>query len=118
MNTRVYTILVESGTSGQARVGTKPAISTSPGNFQYYDVGTNLDCRLEEQNSRVTLEVNAEFSGVETGPQMSSPGPSIRQVRSHTKSEITPGTPTRLAMLDDPVSRHSYEIEVTAIRIK
>jgi hypothetical protein len=111
-------MLVQNNSSGMVRVGTKLAVTSGPGQFQYVDVGTNLECRLEARNSRLTLDTNVEFSGVETGPQVSPGGPSIRQVRSHTKSEVPLAVPTRLAMFDDPVTRHSYEIEVTATRIK
>jgi hypothetical protein len=38
--------------------------------------------------------------------------------RNRTQAAVPPGSPTRLATLDDPVIKRSYKLEVTALKIK
>jgi len=132
INQRKYTLSVETGRYpgqkdwGRVRVGRKVPVATSgkPGGelatlIQYMDVGVNLDCALEEQDNTLLLETRLEISSVVTGGDLAAPGaPVTRQARTENAAVITPGKPTIIATLDDVDSTRSYQIEVTATRMK
>ncbi len=122
LNTRNYTMLLESGGKGVLKVGTKVPIATAPGpntQYTYIDVGVNVDARIVEQGSQLRLNANIEVSnlGAERENQ-GRPMPQVRQLRSDVDAWIPAGKPTPVVTLDDPATSKHYEIEVTATKVK
>ena len=130
INQRKYSLSVEAGRGhsnrwGRVRVGRRVpvatgATTTSPvQQIQYMDVGMNLDCGLQETDDVLLLETRLEVSSVVTGGELAAPGaPVTRQARTEMVSVLTPGKPTVIGTLDDVDSTRSYQIEVTATRMK
>jgi hypothetical protein len=83
------------------------------------DVGVNLDCSLREDAGGLLLETTVEMSSVVTGGELAAPGvPVTRQARTNSVAVLAPGKPTLIGTLDDVDSTHSYQIEVTATKLR
>jgi len=104
-------------------VSTKEASS----NFQYMDVGTNIDCSARPaEGGRFNLNLSVERSSLYTAspekkPVDWSPGdvplssqPIIRQFRASFKLLMRDGETVQSALATDPVSGRVLKVEVTA----
>jgi hypothetical protein len=127
INQRKYSLSVEATQGrggkdwGQVRVGRRVPVATGADSkqIQYMEVGMNLDCALRQQDGSLLLESRVEMSSVVTGGALAAPGaPVTRQARANMVSVLTPGKPTVIGTLDDVDSTRSYQIEVTATRMK
>lgn len=124
VSTKNYTMLVQNTDSGRINAGTRvPLPSGGPGagpnQFQYYDIGLNLRCRVHERESQVLLNTEVSISNISAEAE-NRPGqpPTIRQISSTVGSVVHEGKPTTIITLDDPATRRRYEVEVTATRVK
>jgi hypothetical protein len=121
INSRAYTMSVEDRDVGRIRVGNRIPYNTGKDQFQYFDVGINIDCRLHDYGSYILLEsASIEISSIVKDESASggTPNPIVRQARTTVFAAVTPGKPTVIASMDDVSSNHRYEVEVTATRIK
>jgi len=131
LNSRIYTMSAENDHRVSIRVGNrvpyvtgyapKEGGTTVGTQFQYYDVGTNLDCRLHEHEGYILLEgVGVDISSVVRGPEGASgtPNPVVRSARASVDVAVVPGKPTMVTTLDDVSSNRRYEVEVTATKVK
>lgn len=130
INERKYTLSIEATRGpakdwGHVRVGRRVPVAVagtagapSP-QYTYMDVGVNLDCSLREDEGGLLLETTVEMSSVVTGGELAVPGaPVTRQARTNSVAVLTPGKPTLIGTLDDVDSTHSYQIEVTATKLR
>jgi hypothetical protein len=87
--------------------------------FNYIDVGVNIDNRLRESGDMLALEVTADISSVafETGGSVGPP-PTVRQVKGTSAALIAPGKPSVVFAADDPTSQHRFEVQVTATLVR
>ena len=87
--------------------------------FNYIDIGVNIDNRLREAGDALALEVTADISSVaaETASGVGPP-PTVRQVKGTAASLITPGKPSVIFSADDPGSQHRFELQVTATSVR
>ena len=119
LNSRNYMMVVEDGDWGKIRVGNRVPYRSAETQFQYQDVGMNIDCRPHEQEDSVALAIHVEFSSVvpqtEAAPTFK---PVVRTERAEVESMVTPGKPTLVASMDDVISNRRYEIEVTVTKVK
>jgi type II secretory pathway component GspD/PulD (secretin) len=130
LNVRSYTMSAQDGDRASIRVGNRiPYVTGSLGakgelastQFQYYDVGINIDCRLHEREGYVLLDsVSIDISSVVKGDEGTSgtPNPVVRSARAQVDAAVTPGKPTMVTTLDDVSSNRRYEVEVTATKVK
>ena len=119
LNSRNYMMLVEEGDWGKIRVGNRVPYQYGEKSFQYQDVGMSIDCRPHEQGDGVALSIHVDFSSVVPQPQTSPTyNPVLRTERTEVESMVKLGKPTLVATMDDVVSNHSFEIEVTATKVK
>jgi len=94
--------------------------STNPvTDFNYIDIGVNIDNRLREAGDMLALEVTADISSVagETTGGVGPP-PTVRQVKGTAASIISPGKPSVVFSADDPGSQHRFELQVTATLVR
>ncbi len=88
--------------------------------LQYFDAGVDIDCRLHEVNTRLTMA--AEF-GVSTlvsadkNVPGSVPNPTVASVHMSLNTVLDPGKSAVIATIDDPATQRKFEIEATATRI-
>jgi len=126
INSRHYSMDLNSGAWNEIKIGTRvPVVTESIPNklevaqFQYLDVGTNINCRLEERGDQLSIEVHAEFSNlVSTSEQHSAQPPIIRQINISGSTLADAGKPVALGAVDDPNSNRTFQLEATATRLK
>jgi hypothetical protein len=121
INARSYTMLAREVQHTRIRVGNRVPYSTGPaGQFQYQEVGMNIDFTLSELENSLLLVTTFETSGMAAPAQMGggTTNPVFRQVRFESNSELPPGKPTVISTLDDVSTNRRYEIEVTATKVK
>ena len=124
VNSRNYMMMAEEGDYAKMRVGNRVPIQTSEKQYQYNNVGMNIDCRPRGQENGVALEILVEFSRVlppsETAPKETLPNynPVFQTNRSEVQTVVAFDKPTLIASLDDVESNRHYEIEVTATKVK
>lgn len=122
INSRNYSL--SAGTDGRAslRVGSRVPYSTGPAStqYQYQDVGVNIDCQPQERGGVVFLWTRFASSGMippDTGT--SNPyAPLFREVKFDGTSIVNLSKPTVIALLDDVATNRRYEVEVTVTKVK
>lgn len=122
-NARVFELLMEPHQVGKLRIGPRIPIETKDHEKTYLEAGKNFDCqvRMESEHS-VTLRLTVEFTDAgrdERGaPQMAHDEPVLQQLKIDTNVTLELGTPTVVSSFQDPISKHNFQVEATAIRIK
>ncbi len=87
--------------------------------FNYIDVGVNIDNRLREAGDALALEVTADISSIAAEmPGGVGPPPTVRQIKGTAASLIHPGKPAVVFSADDPGSQHRFELQVTATLVR
>jgi hypothetical protein len=132
-----YTFLVnadERGERAAVRMGLRVPIEASSNSgvkqFQYMDVGTNLDGRAEKtEDGRFLLMLNVEKSSVYRpgasekpaslgGNEISPAQPIVQQFRTQVNLLIRDGQTVQSTLATDPVTGHVLKVDVTANVIK
>ncbi len=116
VNQRSFVLMASTGDryTSRMRAGSRFPVRDE-GKTNYVDVGVNLDNRLEDTAEGLALEVNAEISSVGNDSTASGSAPIIRQVRTNAYAVVAMNKPVTMFDIDDPASRHRFELEVTAV---
>jgi len=117
INTRHYSMDLNSGPWSQIKIGTRVPVSPTQGSFQYIDLGTSIDCELDEQGEDIALDVRSDFSNL-SSPEEHSSQPIIRQIKINGRTLIAPGKPVVIGAVDDPNSNRQFQLEATVTRVK
>lgn len=119
VNQRDFVVTVSTGerNASRMRAGSRFPVREE-GKTNYVDVGVNLDNRLEDTPDGLAMDVSAEISSVANDPAAIGSAPIIRQVRSNALALVPVNKPTMLFTIDDPASRHRFQLEVTAVAQK
>jgi hypothetical protein len=125
-NSRTYSLVAREGILNKLRAGVRVPIATNMGSipqFQYLDVGMNIDCRVEEREGSLVLTAVADSSSFSLPGEPKAPGsvaerPVIRQMRSEINTVISLGKTTLISSMDDPSSKRRFQLEVTATKVK
>jgi hypothetical protein len=119
-NTRTYSMIVSTdkgSPSTSVRTNSKVPMSTAPGQFNYYDVGVNIDCSaIRELPRELALSVTAEI----TTTQRDASGlgnPVVRSNRWGSRVAVPLKKPTTLFSSDDTVTKGQLQLELTATPI-
>jgi hypothetical protein len=115
INTRSYTMSVQERDWGKFRVGSQIPIHVEGGGIQHQYVGIDIDCRPETRESGLFLGIRFESSSVPA--QDSAASPIIRSVSYSGDALVAIGKPTVIAKLDDVMTNHRFEVEVTATKM-
>lgn len=120
INARHYSIVLIPGDRREVKIGSKVPVPMLPGSvqFQYMDVGTNIDCRLLEAGDDVSLDVHSDFSNLAPAEEQHSPQPIVRQIRIHGDPLAAIGKTVVVGMVDDPTSTRQFQLEATVNRLK
>lgn len=110
---RHYSLLVQPNSWGKIMAGNKVPYMTEKDKFNYAEVGVNIECRLQERNTRLLVSGKFELSSTVSGGNP----PQIHSFRSDMTGPVEPGKPTRLVAIDDPTADRHYEIEVVATKM-
>jgi hypothetical protein len=99
------------------RTGAKIPYSTSPGQFNYADVGTNITCRTFDRGDQVKIDYEVELSAVsKVDPETRNP--TLHQHKTSGSSMVALDKPTVISTWQDPVSKRQYDIEIAASRAR
>ena len=88
------------------------------GKTNYIDVGVNIDTTLEEVSEGLAMDTTAEISSLGSETAANGSAPVLRQVRTNAQAVVGLNKPFVLFTVDDPASRHQFQLEVTAISQK
>lgn len=125
LNSRSYSAIAMQDAKGNRvsiRAGTKMPMNVSGGNFNFWDIGVNIDCQvMAEVEGRLSLSVTADISGIPTTAETAGQAaggangpPAIRQNRWVSVVTIPLRKPTLVFASDDMVSKRQMQMEVTA----
>jgi hypothetical protein len=124
---RTYTVTAKTdGSYKQLRTGSRvPVIMGEPINghsqYQYMDVGINIDTKILEDAGGLSLEVTAELSSIaaaEGAQSTPSLPPLMRQQKVGGFVPVTPGKSTLVFSADEPTSNRRFELSVTATSLR
>ncbi len=124
-----YTMLVDNTRPGRLRVGTKVPIQAGPqGSLQYMDVGVNFDARITDiSESVVGVSTTAQFTSLiatAAGPSKEGDrgsyvgGPILRNYSSENEMGVPLGKQVVLFTADEPNSKRSFQILLTASAVR
>jgi hypothetical protein len=136
LRSRVYSLVTEAHDSARLTIGRQAPPSQSeadPGKKQSSDAvaGRNIECRILAENERsIELQVDAAFSSPSAGEAgrdkdedekaglngMGRRESTQLRLKDHVTVEL--GKPTVISVFDDPDIERTFQIELTAIRIK
>ena len=131
---RRYAMLIDTGGRGTFRVGQKvpyptssyqpsqgtgasPLVSTQ---YQYVDIGVNIDCRLREVSGKVAINADIDVSTIvqhDKGAAATPPNPAIASIRIGINAMVNPGKSTMVASIDDPVTMRRFDVEATVTKV-
>ena len=128
INARTYSMLAQDdGTLNKLRIGSRipvpesPFVQANPTQYQFHDIGVNIDCRLQERGSGLMMDTTIDTSNIsQPTEQSNSPHlpPVVHQLRAEIRTLINPGKVALLSSMDDPTSKRKFDIEVTATKLK
>lgn len=136
VNQRAFSLVISEGSRSSIRVGDRVPIATGTfgaadksgkidpsavtTQFQYIDVGLNVDSSLHLRDSKLELSTRLEISGVvgaHPGDQSVSSNPILRQSRQDITTLVELGKPLVLASIDDLGSKRTTLMEVTVTKL-
>ena len=134
-NGRRYTMLIDTTGSGSFHVGDRVPVPTGSFNsdgsvnalvntqYNYCDVGVNIDTKLHEQQGQVAIYATIDLStAIPHKADGSAAGrvlpPTISQIKIAVNATLTPGKPSLVASIDDPVSERKFEVEAVVTKIE
>lgn len=129
VNTRAYSMWVEVGSAGEISAGNQvpyPRFMNNMQTVEYRSVGFSLHVRLDETEGLPVIHASARVSKVvspESGKQVKPDNPLLappvlQSMSMDAVALLQPGEPTTISRVDDPLSRRSLELEVTATKLK
>jgi hypothetical protein len=125
VDTRNYSLWVQSGVYENMTVGSEvpypgSAYSTGGGttkSIQYRSIGVSIGCTLKEGNDSPQLDLKLNISDA-LPPEKDSDTPAFRKITLDSRALLTLGKPTTVSIVEDPGSRHRYQVDVTATKLK
>lgn len=128
INERAYTVpvMTQGGRprDSSIKVGDRLPIMAKEGQFQYFDVGLDIDCNVTEQGDKFIVSSNIEISSIVMPEQghsdagVSSGNPVVRQIKQRFITLVSPGKPAVVTSIDDVNSKKRLQVEVTANRLE
>jgi hypothetical protein len=130
---RRYSMLVGANEKGFFNVGDKLPYATSsfqPGigaagpqplmQHTYLDTGVNIECRVAELNGKITLNAQLDISAIHQHDKvaaMNPPNPTVAAIRLGVSTLMSPGKPTQIVSMDDPVTMKKFDVEATVTKL-
>lgn len=116
VNSRSFNMIVGTEKGNQAlRTGGRVPYTTGPGQFNYLDVGVNIDCRdVRATGSSVQMYILAEISSVVNPTEGPPSVPTIRQNRWNASVIVPMRKPMVIFSSDDLATKRTVQVEVTA----
>jgi hypothetical protein len=94
-----------------------PSGSAPVKNIAYRSVGVSIDCSVKEGDDGPRLDLAMEISDA-LPPEKDSGTIAFRRVSINSRALLTLGKPTTVSITEDPGSRHRFQVDVTATKLK
>jgi hypothetical protein len=125
VDTRSYTLSVQSGVYENLMAGSEVPYpssaytsgSSSTKNLSYRNIGVSIGCTVKELNDSPRLDLKLEISD-SLPPAKDSDAPVFRKIVLNCRSLLVLGKPTTVGVVEDPGSRHRFQVEATATKLK
>jgi len=125
VNSRQYSMNARPKDWNEIKIGSRVPVETKGEEWQYLDVGMNIRCQLVDQadmaslGSNVSLSVRADLSNFAIPEQQGqSVHPTIRQIKIEASTLAPLSKPVVLGVVDDPNSKHQFQLEVTVTKLR
>src|SRR6266700_6991722 len=118
INSRAYELVAQQGLLNKLRIGGRVPVATGQTQFQYVNVGVNIDCFVQEREGSVLLSSTISVSGMAQQREEKSHEPVLLDMTSEVRTVLSPGKPTFISKMDDPTTKARFEIEATATKVK
>lgn len=123
INTRSYTTDLAVGgkqpwQNTSIRSGDRVPIQVKTGEYDYTDVGTNIDVNKPVfENGELTMQVSAQSSAVIAGSTQPYNLPLTRSTSWRSDVTVTPGKPAIIFSSENPNDAGKLELELTATQV-
>jgi hypothetical protein len=121
INTRHYSVSLTDDEPGkELKIGTRVPVEVEQGKFDYIDVGTSIFCHMDTRPGSLSLQVKAEISNFAVAdPAARGAGkPLIRQMAISGGTLVISDKPVIIGSVDDPNSKHQFQLEVTVAKLR
>jgi hypothetical protein len=116
-NGRHYVLQIDNLNSrGTIRSGAKVPYTTGA-QWNYADIGVNIDCRLYERDGRLMMNSSFDLSSIASSAQ-SGANPTVNQVRTETSTVVTLGKQMTLLTIDDPQIQRKLQVDTLVSQVK
>ena len=88
--------------------------------FQYFDVGVAIDCRVRDMQGKVGLNAEIDVSTIIEHPKGAAeapPNPTIASVRMTVSTTLNAGKLTLVASINDPMTMRTFDVEATITKV-
>jgi hypothetical protein len=123
VNERTYSVLVRpqgpgQPHQGQLRVGSRVPVLTGKESMQYMDVGMKIDVfNARELEGLFTGTITIEMNTVVPG-EVQAGAPVLRDLRLTAPFVLNPSKATVVGTVDDVNSKRTFQVEVTATKLR
>jgi hypothetical protein len=121
INSRHYSVsLTDDEPAKELKIGTRVPVDGEQGKFDYIDVGTSIFCRMDARPGSLSLQVKAEISNfaVADPAARGSGAPLIRQMTISGGTLVISDKRVTIGSVDDPNSKHQFQLEVTVAKLR
>jgi len=129
INQRVYSEVIREERKAVLKTGNRVPVATgtfgtgkdAPVQWQYLDVGFNVDATISEREGRIDVDLSADLSAVvppDAGTTAPGTSPLLRQVRQAMNTSVPEGKPTVVASLDDVSNKKTVQLEITVTKVR
>jgi type II secretory pathway component GspD/PulD (secretin) len=86
-------------------------------NISYRNVGVSIICSVKDAGDNPKLDLKLEISDA-LPPAKDSDAITFRKVSINSRASLSLGKPTTVSITEDPGSRHRFQVDVTATKLK
>ena len=112
-----YELTLQDDEDGRVRALSKVPVGVAEGRIQYVETGTKLDAQYEEENGKVLLDVEIQFTSLSPtgGPRASQP--TIREWQYEGETILAPGQSMTISRGEALEAGLRYELEARAEKL-
>jgi hypothetical protein len=123
VNQRDYSLMITDSSKGSITIGTRVPVTTGEKQFQYIDVGLELDCLLQEMtDNKLSARINLHLSSFalpeqNTDPRTAGAQPVLRRIDQQLRAVLIPGKSQIVSSIDDVNSSKRMQVEIKATKL-
>jgi hypothetical protein len=114
-----YSFTVVDNNTGKIHAGLRLPYMPSKNHLNMAAIGVIIECKVRGVEPNVNLDCSAETSSVAAKQPVAPAGypPVLNTMQSHFSGLLPLGTPAVLSTLDDPITNHHLEFQVTVAKL-